>query len=142
MKNLALKVFAFFIFFAATAAATPTYPQAKNITVKIPFQFTAQGKTLPAGIYVIGPAFQSDWNGLTIRSRDGRVSVSFKTTPVRGNENPYEIKMVFNKYGDQYFLSQFYKERERIGRELNKSQAERQLAERGMSPEIVVVAGS
>lgn len=140
MKKQALKVFTFLSLFVALTLAMPAYSQNKNFTVKIPFQFYIDDKALPPGIYTIGPAFQSDWKGLTIRSQEGGINVTFMTTTVQSGENPYVIKLVFNKYGERYFLSQFYKSRERTGRELTKSRAERELSERGLKPETVALA--
>lgn len=142
MKKQALKVFTFTILLVVLATAT-AYSQGKTITVNIPFQFSVHDKTLPAGVYTIGQSFPSNWNGLTIRSQDGRISVAFMTTTVQSAENPFAIKLVFTKYGDQYFLSQFYRSRERTGRELSKSHAERELArslaEHGTRPETVLI---
>ena len=141
MKHRTLKVIAVLGLLAALAMAEPAHSQSRNFTVNIPFSFYVKDKQLPPGVYTIGPAYQNDFQGLTIRDRDGRVNISINTTAVQSDEHPYQVKLVFNKYGDRYFLSQFYKSRERAGRGFNKSRAERELEERGQSP-VAVTLGS
>jgi hypothetical protein len=141
LKHRALKVIALLGLFAALAVAEPAHAQNKNYTVNIPFAFYVKDRQLPPGVYTIGPAFQNNWQGLTIRDRDGRVNISINTTDVQSDEHPYQVKLIFNKYGDRYFLSQFFKSRERAGRGFNKSSAERELEERGESP-VAVTLGS
>ena len=141
MRNRALKVLAILSLFAALAAAEPARSQNKNYIVNIPFPFYVRDRPLPAGVYTIGPAYLTNWEGLTIRDREGRVSVTTNTSAVQADEHPYVVKLVFTRYGDRYFLSQFFKSRERSGRALNKSRAERELAERGDVP-VTVTLGS
>src|ERR1044072_2221108 len=141
MKHRALKVITLLSLFITLAVTEPAHAESKNFTVNIPFSFYVKDRQLPPGVYTIGPAYQNNWQGLTIRDRDGRVNISINTTDVQSDEHPYQVKLVFNKYGDRYFLSQFYKSRERAGRSFNKSRAERELEERGEAP-IAVTLGS
>jgi hypothetical protein len=47
--------------------------------------------------------------------------------PVRASETQEEAKLVFHKYGEQYFLSQVWEAGESAGRALIKSKSERAL---------------
>ena len=55
-------------------------------------------------------------------------SALFTTMPVRANQTQEETKLVFHKYGDQYFLSQIWTPGGSTGRELLMPRLERELA--------------
>jgi hypothetical protein len=59
--------------------------------------------------------------------------------PVRANQTQEETKLVFHKYGDQYFLSQIWTPGGNTGRELLMPRFERELAKNGIEREKVVV---
>jgi len=97
------------------------------LTANIPFAFNAGPKTLPAGKYtvaVVNPS--SGRNVLQIRSIDGRVSVMLQTIDMIGQAN-VNAKLMFRRYGDQYFLAQTWMAAERTGLATLKSTAERKL---------------
>ena len=48
--------------------------------------------------------------------------------PVRANQTQEETKLVFHRYGDQYFLSQIWTVGANSGRELLMPRLERELA--------------
>ena len=82
--------------------------------------FTARRYLLPSRLI-------SD-NALLVRSIDGKKSVLLLTraTEPGGKEKPARI--IFNRYGDRYFLSQAWVSGGDVGRELHPSGAERRLA--------------
>ena len=95
-----------------------------DIKLNIPFDFTAGNSSLRAGVY--GVQLISD-NALLVRSIDGKQSVLLlarDTEPV-GREKPARI--IFNRYGDRYFLSQAWVSGGNVGRQLYPSGAERRL---------------
>jgi hypothetical protein len=99
----------------------------QQLIAQVPFAFNAGGKTLPAGEYTVtvsNPA--SDRNVLQVRRSDGSVSVMLQTTDVIGKSNA-NAKLMFRRYGDQYFLSQAWMATEKTGFATLKSDAERQL---------------
>jgi hypothetical protein len=111
--------------------------------VEIPFAFNAAEKTLPAGKYIVtivNPS--SDRSVLQIRSSNGSASVLLQTTDIIGKENA-NAKLMFRRYGDQYFLAQAWMAAERTGLATLKSSAERQLqnemAKTGKKSELVAV---
>jgi hypothetical protein len=70
----------------------------------IPFDFTVGQRLMPAGTYVIahiGPSVVSvrGWKGKELVSA---ITLLTATSDVRKNPN----KLIFHKYGDQYFLSE------------------------------------
>jgi hypothetical protein len=95
-----------------------------RIDVNIPFNFTAGESSLPAGSYSVKLISE---NMLLVRSTDGKKNVLLlarQSEPLR-TEKPSRI--IFNRYGDRYFLSQAWVDGEGVGTHLNPSRAERQL---------------
>lgn len=97
---IALFVAASFIT-AGTAMASPTVSE-----VKVPFNFTVNNVSLPAGTYSIA----SDINRpgmLTIRDQSNNVKaieVGMNTSVT----SRFPASLVFHQYGDQFFLSEIH----------------------------------
>jgi hypothetical protein len=91
----------------ATALTTGAQAQTtQRMIADIPFAFTANNKTLPAGKYtiaVLNPS--SDRKALQIRSMNGRYSAIVLTNGVIGNV-ANNSKLVFERYDDRYFFAQ------------------------------------
>ena len=105
----------------ASAQAQTGYQMAANI----PFDFTAGETSLRAGIYSVKLISE---NTLLVRSIDGKKSVLLlarQAEPV-GTQKPARI--IFNRYGDRYFLSQTWLSGADVGLQVNPSRAERDLA--------------
>ena len=76
----------------------------QRVIATIPFAFSVGKTTLPAGRYTITVLnSSSDLKILQVRSMDGRSSAIMLTTsvPVSATEH---AKLVFERYGDQYFF--------------------------------------
>ncbi len=93
----------------------------------IPFSFIVGQKTLPAGEYTLEPNRKDSDYVWLVQRRDGHATALFTTMPVRASETQEEAKLVFHKYGEQYFLSQIWEAGESAGRALIKSNRERAL---------------
>jgi len=91
----------------ATALAAGAQAQTtQRVIANIPFAFTANNKTLPAGKYtitVLNPS--SDRKALQIRSMNGRYSAVVLTNGVIGSITD-NSKLVFERYDDRYFFAQ------------------------------------
>jgi hypothetical protein len=97
-----------------------------KMTAKIPFEFTVANKKLPAGEYSVRRAQQTSGDlVLQIDSKDGRESISRLTIPVNTLEPTNESRLVFHRYGDEYFLFEIWPAGGNTGRELPKSRSER-----------------
>jgi hypothetical protein len=138
MKKQALKTFTIFsLLLMLAAVSVPAQSQRSKIT--IPFSFIVGQKTLPAGVYTVEPNrrdFDKVW---LIQSRAADASALFTTMPVRANQTQEETKLVFHKYGDQYFLSQIWTPGGNTGRELLMPRLERELAKTAIEREKIVV---
>jgi hypothetical protein len=60
--------------------------------------------------------------------------------PVRASEAQENAKLIFHKYGDQYFLSQIWTPGGNTGRELLTQAQERQLAKDTIERQTIVLA--
>jgi hypothetical protein len=142
-----LSIFSILVLFVAGAcpgwAAANAAP---STSFRIPFDFVIAGKTLPAGEYVVERSTLFSATGLSIRSVDKNAGVYVLTAAVESNERPDDSKLVFNRYGDRYFLSEFWTSGQTSGRKVTKSGEERGLereAARGAAqPERVAVVTS
>jgi hypothetical protein len=71
---------------------------------KVPFDFTVGNQVLPAGTYQVG--YYPTKNAILIRSQDDRFHAFATTYPADYSAGPSTSggKVVFTKYGNQYFL--------------------------------------
>jgi hypothetical protein len=96
-----------------------------KITVTVPFDFQVGTQKLSAGAYTVQQVSQ---NSMLITSADGQARTLVSTPRMAGagtTAKDAKEKLVFKKYGDQYFLSQVWVSRGAGGRELYQSDAER-----------------
>jgi hypothetical protein len=105
--------------------------------VDIPFAFFAGSARLPAGEYHI--SHPGDPYFVLIQKDDGRAQVLVYLQPSATNVSE-SSKLVFNKYGDQYFLSQVWTEPDQEMHQCFKSPREKELMAQAQKPESVVIA--
>lgn len=94
-------VFTFFA--AALAASATTGAHAQTVEFRIPFQFTIQNKTLPAGTYRVSRVSYSAQTVVEVKSLDGLFS-AFSSIYTADTPSPRRGQLVFTRYGNQYFL--------------------------------------
>ncbi|MFN8007597.1 MAG: hypothetical protein U0V70_11340 [Terriglobia bacterium] len=130
----------FAVTLVSVLAGVSGYAQTANaVKASIPFEFRIGNESLPAGDYVI-----SNVNGarVMIKNVNGSKSVSPMTNDVQANRAASDGKLVFNRYGDLYFLSQIWTPGEEVGRTLLKSNAEKEVASRNVPSETnIQIAG-
>ena len=110
---------------AFTVSAHAQTASGQRESANIPFAFNVGKTTLPAGKYtitVVNPS--SDAKVLQIRSSDGRSSAITQTVGVIGKASD-RAKLVFHRYGDQYFFAQAQMAGETVSLAALKSSAER-----------------
>lgn len=142
MKKRAISSMAAMVFFTALAVTSVHAQLLGGMSATIPFDFVVSGETLPAGKYYL------------------RTDAATRLTLIRGIDNTQSAylalshsvqkvgvqepaKLVFNKYGNQYFLSQVWFWGDNFGRELKIGARERLLqresAKNRRQPESVTV---
>jgi hypothetical protein len=106
--------------------------------VDIPFAFVAGGVHLPAGHYLV--YHPGDPYLLVIEKDDGRARAMEYVHPSATDPNASSTKMVFNKYGNQYFLSQVWTEADQEVHQCFKCRMEQTLMAQAAKPQLVIVA--
>jgi hypothetical protein len=81
-----------------------------SLEVTIPFQFYVGNAKLPAGKYVIRTVDNTDLTFMEISSADGSTSALFEVRDAEANSTPAKSEVIFNKYGDRYFLAKLFDE--------------------------------
>ena len=112
----------------AVLASTRVAQAQQSLLVNIPFDFVAGNQTLPAGQYAVSVASVGH-SLLLVDRKDGIASAFLITNAVAANEIQTESKLIFNRYGDRYFLSKVWTEGNSRGRELLKSAREKEMAQ-------------
>lgn len=114
-----------------------------TIYVNVPHSFIVRDTTLPAGEYTVKVADDyNDLNVLEIRSRQGHMAVIFETEAVQANRAPGKSELVFDKIGDNYFLSRVFLKGDESGNELAKSKMQRRLEDGGLKAETHSIAAT
>lgn len=103
------------------------------LDANIPFQFVVGNTTLPAGKYVIRQMDDSEDtpNIIEVRSADNRTAVIFETENASLDNAPKKTEILFDKLGNNYFLSQIFVEGENYGVQALESKTERRLKKGG-----------
>ena len=104
----------------ATANAQLTYP----VRAKVPFDFSIGNKKLQAGQYTFS-RLSTDNRIILVSNVDDNTSVFQSTLGAQVLAPQNESKLVFHRYGDQYFLEQIWTAGEREGTEVPESRSER-----------------
>jgi len=106
MKHHLLKLTAIFVIFLGLAVTGVQAQAPSKAEVNIPFEFSAGPKTLQPGMYSIK---RLSGNYLALRSIDGKSSVILNAPINLTSIDPNSAeRLVFKKYGEQYFLSQIW----------------------------------
>jgi hypothetical protein len=103
------------------AMAGMSFAQSYGVKANVPFDFTVANKLLPAGSYTI---IRESTGLIEIRNHDKPVAV---LTVVSHDENTSSDggKLIFHKYGDQYFLSEILSDWATMNVSVPRSKAEK-----------------
>lgn len=104
----------------ATANAQLIYP----VRAKIPFDFSMGDKKLQAGQYTFS-RLSPDSKIMLVSSVDANTSVFQSTFRTQVLTAKNESKLVFHRYGDQYFLEQIWTNGQQAGTQVPESRSER-----------------
>lgn len=99
--NFTMKKLGFTILAAAVLALPLCAQVASTIRADIPFEFAVDGTTAAPGTYVFTLRA-----GSPVVQLGGSQSLFTQTSPNSSYNIPQAPKLVFHRYGDQYFLSQ------------------------------------
>lgn len=141
MKNrifISLSIVSTTLLWFTVALQAQMMPPKPLLTVDVPFEFVAGGMNLPAGQYDVFHVMSPDW--IMLKNSDAHSTavllVHVSSLP-GGQSNP---KLVFNRYGEKYFLSQVWTEHDNEVHNCRKSGAELALAQSSQKlPEVATV---
>lgn len=100
----------------------------RELEVNIPFEFQAGNSKLPAGKYVIHALDDSDPTIMAISSADGTVTAFFNVQSDKANAVPAQSELIFNKYGNRYFLAQLFEKGDQNGSKVVESRDEKRIS--------------
>ena len=115
------------------------YAQTVNMKVNVPFNFIANGATLPSGQYMI-KSLGTAGNVISIRTPDNKVKSLILARRCESLKASERTKLVFHRYGNRYFLAQIWMSGNSSGNELPKSPREGEVARDYTLQEVVLVA--
>jgi hypothetical protein len=107
---------------AALVTSSAAVAQGRAVRATVPFDFIIGSKTLPAGTYDI---WSPSTNLVEIQNRDTRAAM-LTTTSYDSRQSRKGSRLVFDRYGDRYFLSEILCASESIHVSLKQSKAEKQ----------------
>jgi hypothetical protein len=142
MKKHLVTTMAIAVFMTTIAVISAQAQNAPSVSVSIPFDFEVAGKTLKAGDYQV--RMEGSRSSLKIENRDSLHATFVMISPLQHRDIQDQSKLVFNRYGNQYFLSQVWIAGRSSGEEVRQSSTERgirrELAALRQKPERVEIA--
>ena len=145
MKKKALKVLSIASLWIMLAGVSVYAGSDIAIRAEIPFEFVAGTKTYPAGTYAVEYTDPQGVLVVQIGEDERRRTVLWSNTVPAKSWQDNSPKLIFDRYGEQYFLTQVWAGREIGGRELRKFHGELELAQEYLAtnvslPEVVSIA--
>jgi len=113
---------------ATTVLASTRVASAQDhLVVTVPFDFAAGSANLPAGDYTV-KATPANGMILLLNRTNPEVSAFIPANASVASDIQTQSKLIFNRYGDRYFLSQVWTEGSSRGKQLLKSDREKETA--------------
>jgi hypothetical protein len=122
-------VLSFMMTLVVTSSAVP---YAIRIRAEIPFDFMVGSKRLPKGEYLIESI--NDTGAISIRNAKKGKAVFFTAIKNKETEKP-KSKLIFRRYGDQYFLARIWDGSDEMVWKIEKSKAEKKVAKAAQKEE-------
>ena len=132
MKSARTLITICLLFTAATLFAQTT-PSQRLMTVKIPFAFSVEGHALPEGEYLVLTVTPE--RSIRIASTDGKHSAIVNTLPNYASAPSENSRLVFHKYGDDYYLVQVWTAGQNVARNPLSSKRAMEIASSGGKPQ-------
>ncbi len=134
MKNRVAQLLSVGIALAAVAAV---HAQDKTMMANVPFHFYVGSSLMPQGAYRVGEI--SSGTVVRISSTQTNASSAVTSLKVMGKELNEPARLVFHRYGEDYFLAQIWTGGMPVGRALTCSPREKELAQSGAAPTLAVI---
>src|ERR1700693_3583807 len=128
LKNTSKPLLLSFMALIFALTMYPSKAQAQlsaDIEANISFPFYAGSTKLPPGKYFIHPLDNSDLTVMEISSADGSTAALFEVRASEANPAAGKGELIFNKYGNRYFLAQLFDEDNANGGQVIESRYEK-----------------
>jgi hypothetical protein len=127
---------------AVIVSAAPFAQAQARARASVPFEFSLNQTSMPAGTYEVKSLNGQVLSVRNLETGDARLLIASVHVQASEATGTPHAKMVFHKYGDQYFLSQIWDGQSNIGIAFPESKREKelQLAGDNHQPELVVLA--
>ena len=123
---------------STTVVSAQTTSMETMLRANIPFPFVAGGVHLPAGEYRV--YHPGNPYIIVIENKDATAHAMTYVRPSAINSGQNTTKLLFNKYGDQYFLAEVWTERNQEVHQCFKCRMEQTLIAQARKPTTVAVA--
>jgi hypothetical protein len=140
MRYTTLKTTLILSLFFMLVAGSVSAQSNSHIRVNIPFDFAAGKTQLKAGEYIVRSSSESIL--VFRRIHDRTDTFVFAPTKLQRPDTNLSGKLVFHRYGNEYFLAEAWTNRNTFGSRVNKTGAEQQLAKMRMRPELIEIVVS
>lgn len=117
---------------------TLAYAQDFNMKVSVPFDFVVNGTTLPSGEYSVQRL--QIGNAISIRKADHSAKVLALGMRCESRKTSETSKLVFNRYGNHYFLAQIWVAGNNAGEQIPKTRLETEIAQNRTAEQVVLIA--
>jgi hypothetical protein len=125
-----------------TAVFAQLTPSERLMKVNVPFAFGVEDRSLPSGEYTVFTVTPE--RSIRLVSADGKHSAVINTLPNYANEPSTTSRLVFHKYGNEYFLAQVWTAGQNVARNPLSSKKAMEIARSGALPRtttIIALAG-
>jgi hypothetical protein len=107
------------------------------LTATVPFAFTLENTDLPPGTYTV--SILSPYNMIKVQSADGRKAAWIGVIPSLKSEESKQVKLVFHRFGNEYFLAQVWEQGSKVHRDLRRGNRARELARNGDRMQFITI---
>jgi hypothetical protein len=125
------------LLFTAVSLLAQTTPSQRLMTVNIPFSFAVGDQSLPAGEYVVLTVTPE--RSIRIARTDGQHTAIVNTLPNYASTPSENSRLLFHKYGDDYYLVQVWTVGQNVARNPLSSKKAMEIASRGNKPQTFAV---
>ena len=124
----------------ALLSSSAAHAQTTHLMISVPFGFTAGNVQLPAGEYevtAVGP-----WGGsaLSVHNVNSNAGTLVLSNSCRSQKPTAEAKLVFRRYGQQYFLAEVWNRYSSDGNQIQISSQQTELAKNQSKDDVVLIA--
>jgi hypothetical protein len=125
-----------YLVFTAVALFAQTESH-RLMKVNIPFAFAVEDHSLPAGEYLVLTVTPE--RSIRIASTDGKYSAIVNTLPNYANSPSEKSRLVFHRYGNEYFLGQVWTAGQNVARNPLSSKRATEIASSGVAPQTFTI---